>query len=419
VRYLAHRELPPTAYLPGRSPRPVGGDRPPRASWPARDFFLCDDYVWGIDLYNAGFSWEAHEAWERAWRSVDSEPARQLLQGLIQCAAAALKADVSESRTKLIDRALGHLAAASAGAVDGQPMCGIVVPHWIEQMTIWRHGMPRPNLALRIRSCDRAGTLTDAQVQPVGSMLIAHADCALARFDDRRDYWSGQAVIPHDPPASGDIEQWLARFIAELGRDVASKGPLQRLRVSWETGDTEAWPGATSLVAGDTYERSIVLRGDAPPSTAPPPGLAIRPLASDADWAAAAQLSDAESGPVLGPTHGPFIRWRYAEYRRALDTDRTGAFWGAFDGPLLVGSLGLFESSTSMRFQDVNTRATHRRRGVASALISSALAPAFARNPDAFGIIAAIPDSPAERLYRSLGFREIGSLHAVVRAVAG
>lgn len=41
----------------------------------------------GIDLFNQGSFFEAHEAWEEIWRSTAPEP-RDFLQGLIQVAAA-------------------------------------------------------------------------------------------------------------------------------------------------------------------------------------------------------------------------------------------------------------------------------------------------------------------------------------------
>ena len=39
----------------------------------------------GVDLFNAGRYFEAHEAWEEVWRSTTPEP-KDLLQGLIQIA---------------------------------------------------------------------------------------------------------------------------------------------------------------------------------------------------------------------------------------------------------------------------------------------------------------------------------------------
>jgi predicted metal-dependent hydrolase len=41
----------------------------------------------GVDLFNRGDFFEAHEAWEEVWRSTRPEP-RDLFQGLIQVAAA-------------------------------------------------------------------------------------------------------------------------------------------------------------------------------------------------------------------------------------------------------------------------------------------------------------------------------------------
>lgn len=52
-------------------------------------------YVWGVDLHNHGYPWEAHEAWETLWRvAVAGSPVRTLLQGLIQSAAAVIQARI-------------------------------------------------------------------------------------------------------------------------------------------------------------------------------------------------------------------------------------------------------------------------------------------------------------------------------------
>jgi hypothetical protein len=76
------------------SPR---GDRPPPS--PPRDAIdydrlaADDDFRFGVDLFNHGFPWEAHEAWEPLWFAAPRDrPERALLQGLIHAAAAAVKA---------------------------------------------------------------------------------------------------------------------------------------------------------------------------------------------------------------------------------------------------------------------------------------------------------------------------------------
>jgi RimJ/RimL family protein N-acetyltransferase len=49
-------------------------------------------FRWGLDLFNGGFYWEAHEAWEALWmQAKPASASRFYLQGLIQFAAAMLK----------------------------------------------------------------------------------------------------------------------------------------------------------------------------------------------------------------------------------------------------------------------------------------------------------------------------------------
>jgi len=52
-----------------------------------------------VDLYNAGFLWEAHEAWESLWHvSKGDRSQAQFIQGLIQCTAAALKVRMGQPK---------------------------------------------------------------------------------------------------------------------------------------------------------------------------------------------------------------------------------------------------------------------------------------------------------------------------------
>lgn len=92
-RLLPHRALPPYAYLPGRSlPHPVrdpaGHSHGLDNSGPAG----ADAFAWGADLFNAGYYWEAHEAWELLWRAAGRGGARRaVLKGLILLAACGVK----------------------------------------------------------------------------------------------------------------------------------------------------------------------------------------------------------------------------------------------------------------------------------------------------------------------------------------
>jgi len=110
-RLAPARSFPPRAFVPGRTPRPPESEHEPRHVPPER---WRDDeaYLFGIDLYHAGYLWEAHEQWEGIWKASADETQRHFLQGLIQLAAALLKLRTDNARgaRKLAARAQGHLA---------------------------------------------------------------------------------------------------------------------------------------------------------------------------------------------------------------------------------------------------------------------------------------------------------------------
>ena len=51
-----------------------------------------EDFLFGIDLFNAGYYWEAHTCWEKLWAIEEGSPEiRRFLQSLFQTSAACLK----------------------------------------------------------------------------------------------------------------------------------------------------------------------------------------------------------------------------------------------------------------------------------------------------------------------------------------
>ena len=120
TRYAPARELPPYAYVPGHGlPHPVndpGGHlyatqdsthEPPISSATlavlpiepaARRHALAavlagnSQWLFALDLMNAGFYWEAHEALESFWHALGrTTPEARCVQGLIHLAAACVK----------------------------------------------------------------------------------------------------------------------------------------------------------------------------------------------------------------------------------------------------------------------------------------------------------------------------------------
>lgn len=99
------RPLPPYRYLPfqGSATRPHPRNEPAGHSYAADEDYLphftpddwpdCEPYLYGIDLFNHGYWWEAHEALETVWLAAGGRETRcgVFVQGLIQLAAAQLK----------------------------------------------------------------------------------------------------------------------------------------------------------------------------------------------------------------------------------------------------------------------------------------------------------------------------------------
>lgn len=99
-RLLPDRPLPPWSYVPGRHPHPIRdeaghsfGREVSVSDFHPDRWDACEEYLFGIDLFNAGFYWEAHEAWEAVWIAAGrTGTTADFLKGLIKLAATGVKA---------------------------------------------------------------------------------------------------------------------------------------------------------------------------------------------------------------------------------------------------------------------------------------------------------------------------------------
>jgi hypothetical protein len=99
--------LPSYSYVPGRFPHPISdpkghsfGFKLPLCDPPdPKRWRECRTYLVGIDLFNNGYYWEAHEAWESLWHTCGRKgTTAEFLKGLIQLAAAGVKVRQGEPR---------------------------------------------------------------------------------------------------------------------------------------------------------------------------------------------------------------------------------------------------------------------------------------------------------------------------------
>jgi len=114
-RWLPQKSFPPYAYLPGKKPHPVRD--PMGHSYHVEPIPVgaaasldSETFLWGLDLFNHGYYWEAHEAWEGLWQGADRDgPLRMLFKGLILLSAAGIK--IREGKHAVAVRHSGRAAA--------------------------------------------------------------------------------------------------------------------------------------------------------------------------------------------------------------------------------------------------------------------------------------------------------------------
>lgn len=101
--------FPAYRYLPFQPDMPHPRNDPAGHSYGAEDEYLppfedddwrtCQPYLYGINLFNHGYWWEAHESLEAVWMAAGQDtPTGKFIQGLIQVAAAQLKRFINQER---------------------------------------------------------------------------------------------------------------------------------------------------------------------------------------------------------------------------------------------------------------------------------------------------------------------------------
>lgn len=124
-RYTS-RPLPDYRHLPGATPHPTrhpsghsfgGGAATDLPDLNRTDWRDCEDYLYGIDLFNQGYWWECHEVLEGLWFAAGRRtPVGHALQAVIQCAAAHLKMTARHplGAGRLYAHSLRHLAQSES-----------------------------------------------------------------------------------------------------------------------------------------------------------------------------------------------------------------------------------------------------------------------------------------------------------------
>lgn len=91
-------------------------------------------YLRGVELFNAGYYWEAHEAWEPLWLAHGRRGAvAGVLQGLIKLAAAGVKIREGRPAGARSHAARAALLFQEARRQEGRFRLGLDLDEWIEK----------------------------------------------------------------------------------------------------------------------------------------------------------------------------------------------------------------------------------------------------------------------------------------------
>jgi uncharacterized protein len=99
-RLVSDVPFPPYTFVPGRSPHPISDPKghsygaKPSPCEPLDPLRWSESrpYLLGLDLFNHGYYWEAHEQWEGLWHACGRSGATaDFLKGLIKLAASGVK----------------------------------------------------------------------------------------------------------------------------------------------------------------------------------------------------------------------------------------------------------------------------------------------------------------------------------------
>lgn len=162
-RLLPDEPLPAWPFVPGQGPPPHAAPAGSSAFDPER-WQTCRAYLRGLDFFNHGYYWEAHEQWESLWHGCGRKgPVADFLKGLIKLAAAGVK--VREGKPAGVRHHAGRAAELFrkvGDAIPGNQLAGLA----LEELAAWADAVQRLPLATGIQEAAPVAPVFDFVLVP-------------------------------------------------------------------------------------------------------------------------------------------------------------------------------------------------------------------------------------------------------------
>jgi ribosomal protein S18 acetylase RimI-like enzyme len=237
-------------------------------------------------------------------------------------------------------------------------------------------------------------TATGSEVEDRGTHLVVRTP-ANPGF-----YW-GNLFLLGEPPVPGGEREVVGAFRTEFPE-------AQHVAIGIDGPDLSPESRAAFEAAGLQVDTCVTLTASAlVQPLAPIADVEVRPLTSEEDWQARAEL-----GRVLWST-GPRAAWdSYAAARnsseQALEAEGKGLRLGGFVDGQLVSTAAIYLAEPGLaRYQVVETHPDHRRQGIGATVVHAAGQHALTTlGADKLAIVAE-DDGASIGIYRRLGFTDV------------
>ena len=246
------------------------------------------------------------------------------------------------------------------------------------------------------------GYRTDLIFPTFDGEIIDRGNYLVIRTPSNPTFYWGNFLLFDNPPQEGDYSEWREVFAKEIGKPPQ----VEHQTFGWDTTNNETGIVQPFLESGFLLVQLAVLtaqRDDLIPKSSS--GVTIRPLLSEDDWNQSIDNQVICREPMFPEAGYRIFRQRQVKRYRAMVSHGLGAWFGAFSGSRLVADLGIFCDGELGRYQTVQTHPDFRRRGIAGALVFNAALYSLDHFNLETLVIVAEADSPAERLYQSIGFQ--------------
>lgn len=251
---------------------------------------------------------------------------------------------------------------------------------------------------------------TDLAVAALDGTVADRGDHVVVATPDQPSFYWGNFIVVAPPPTPDEARAWLARAAAVRCPEAA------HVAVAIDAPDGALAPDvAAALVgAGATVETMIAMACDRPLAAAAPADVEVRPFDRARDWDALLALSLTLDPDT--PAMRAFLTQRIAARARAAARGQV-RWWGGFAAGELIASAGVVPLADCARYQDVQTHAAWRRRGVASAVLTAIAREARNQNQNQnenqnslagarLVLVVAEDNAAARAAYQRLGFVE-------------